>query len=75
MKIVYVGPDLVETEVEKSTHKTIRGLQLRLLELAEQRFGPNNFKTIVDGSLVGFYCSDSEGNCLGLAMGSEIGVL
>lgn len=72
--IAFIGDDLNEKIVERCGHRTLRGLQLRLLALAEARFGKDGFRTRPDNSLVGFVCVNENGDTLGLALGPEIGV-
>ncbi len=70
----FIGSDLVEREIEKSKHSTLRGLRLRLISLADSRFGVGEYRTVEDTSLTGFHCTDREGNTLGLSLGSEMGI-
>lgn len=69
-----VDNDLCESVVDKASLRTVRGLQLHLLALAEKRYG-KSFQTKPDSSLCGFRVVADNGECLGIATGAEMGVL
>lgn len=69
-----IDDSLTESVIEGADLSTVRGLQLHLLALAKERYG-EDFVTKTDNSLCGFRVVSGNGECLGLASSSEMGVL